>query len=168
MAYYPLASAAKKPAARTKYAALDSSALFRLGRMLGMIVLGAIVVVSPELGSLHRDVGWLLMLGWAPLAVVLDLWASPSHRLPLQTAVDLCAIVVCCAMLPGVWFPALVLGALIVGGSVPRFALSHKLMFALVPTGFIAGMAYIAAHHNIADTWFALVAIAFGAPFCFL
>ncbi len=70
MAYYPLASAAKKPASRTKFAGLDSATLFRLGRMLGVIVLGAIVVLSPELGSHHRDVGWLLMLGWAPLAVV--------------------------------------------------------------------------------------------------
>ena len=168
MAYYPLASAAKKTAAGTKFVSLDSAWLFRLGRMLGMMVLGAIVVVSPELGNHHRDVGWLLMLGWAPLAVVLDLWAEPSQRLPLQTSTDLFAIVVCSAMLPGVWFPALVLGALIIGGSVPRFAISHKFMFALVPTGFIGGMAYVAAHYNIADTWFPLVALSFGAPFCFL
>lgn len=168
MAYYPLASATKKSAVHTKFAGLDMAVLFRLGRALCTIGLGALVVLSPELGSQHREVGWLLMLVWAPLAIVLDLWCGPAYRLALQTAVDLFLIVVCSAMLPGIWFPALVLGALLVGCSAPRLVISHKLLALVVMFGFTAGMAFVAAQHGIAGTQLSLVALVFGTPLCYL
>ena len=128
MSYYPIAAAAKSPVARGKFIGCGSAALFSFGRVLGPIVLGTLVVLSPDLGSSHREVGWLLILGWAPLALVLDLWVAPPRRLPLQMAIDLFVIVACSAALPDLWFPALVLGALTVGGSVPRCAPGHKLL----------------------------------------
>ncbi len=168
MAYYPLASATKKTAPGNLSVGVDSVWLLRLARLLGVMMLGAVVMHNPEFGSHHRDVGWMLILGWAPLALVLDIWAAPSQRLSVQIGIDLFAIVAFSAMLPGMWFSAFVIGALIVGSSVSRFAFSNKRVFALVPVGFIGGMAYVAAHYNIPNTQLPLFALVFGAPFCFL
>jgi len=68
--YYPLASAANKPAKQRSFLSFDSSVLFRLGRFLGIVVLGAIVLLHPELGPRHTDVGWVLMLAVAPLSSI--------------------------------------------------------------------------------------------------
>ncbi len=168
MAYYPLASATKKEESRNKVGGFEQETLFRLGRLCGTIVLGVLVLARPELGTHSQAVGLLLILGWAPLGLLLDLWATPTHRLPVQTCVDLLAVVVCCALLPQLWVTGAVLGALIVGGSVPRFVSSFKLTGMVVPVAFLSAMAGIAWHFQITDTLVPLLAMTFGVPFCFL
>jgi len=168
MAYYPLTSATKKAEPRNKNDGFEQATLFRFGRLCGTIFLGVLLLASAELGSNSQAVGLLLILGWAPLGLLLDLWVAPRHRLPVQTGVDLLALVVCCALLPELWVSGSVFGALIVGGSVPRFASSHKLAGVLVPMAFLLAMAGIAWHFRMGDTLFPLLAMTFGVPFCFL
>lgn len=164
MAYYPLASAAKKAEASSKFLGSDLTAVFRFARLLVIVLLAMIIIFSPELGSQHRDIGWFLLAVWGPLTLALDLWVSPENRVPVQTLTDLIALVVCSALLPEVWFPALVLGALIVGGSVHRLVLDHKLLFVLVPSAFICGMAAVSSHHQLSDTYYSLLAMLIGVP----
>lgn len=168
MAYYPLASATKKTEPRSKFGGVENATLFRLGRLCGIIFLGVLTLASPELGSHSQNVGLLLILGWAPLGLLLDLWVAPTHRLPVQTSVDLLAVVVCTALLPGVWVSSLVFGALIVGASVPRFAYSHKLAGVLLPAAFVGAMAGVAWQYQMVGTLFPLLAVTIGVPFCFL
>ena len=166
--YYPLASAANKPNKRRQFFSLYGALLFRVARFLGAFALGLFVLLSPDLGARHGDVGWLLMLVLAPLSVLVDFCTPDRHRLVAQTAYDLAGIALCCSLLPSVWFAGLLLGALILGGGVPRFALTHKLMFVLVPTAFIGSMAMLAQRFLVADASLPLLTLTVGTPFCLL
>jgi len=166
--YYPLASAANKPAKRRSFLSFDSSILFRLGRFLGIGALGAIVLNHPELGPGHTNIGWVLMLGVAPLSSIVDYWTPRQHRLVVQTLFDLTGLVLICALLPTTWVPALVCGAFLIGSSVPRFAASHKIAFVLLPTLFLGAMGMLAEHFQVPGAWFALLAFAVASPFCLL
>lgn len=166
--YYPVASAANKAVQRRRFFVLSGTLLFRLCRLAGTFAAGVIVLRSPDLGAYHAEVGWLLMLGIAPLSVLLDYWAAPRHRLVMQTAFDLAGILICCMALPGLWVPTLVLGTLIVASGVPHFALTHKILGFVLPTSFIVAMAMLAQHYEMANTWYALLAAALGTPFCLL
>jgi len=168
MAYYPLTSATKKAEPRSKFGGFENATLFRIGRLCGTIFLGVLIMANPELGGHYQSVGLLLILGWAPVGLMLDLWALPTHRVPLQTGVDLVAVAVCCALLPSIWVSGLVFGALIVGGSVPRFAYSHRWASVFLPAVFIAVMAGIAWQNQFDASLFPLLALTFGVPFCFL
>ena len=166
--YYPLASAANKPAEQRSFLSFDSSVLFRLGRFLGIVVLGAIVLLHPELGPRHTDVGWVLMLAVAPLSSIVDFWTPREHRLVSQTLFDLSGLVVFCALLPAIWVPAMICGAFLIGSSVPRFARSHKVAFVLLPSLFLGLMGLLAEHFQVAGAWLSLLAFSVATPFCLL
>ena len=166
--YYPLASAANKPHKRRGFFSFDDSSLFRMGRFVGTILLGVIVLQLPGLGAQATEVGWALILGIAPVSLLVDRVTPRRSKLVSQTVFDLSIIVGGTALLPGAWVPALILGALIIGGSVPRLGVNHRGSFLAVPVAFLAAMWLVASHHNIADAWLSLLAFGVGTPFCLL
>jgi|GEM_PF-3066245 len=166
--YYPVTSASNKSAPGRRLLTLSAAATLRLGRLLGTISLGLIVLLNPGLGGAHQTVGWLIMLAIAPLGIIIDLWVAPRIRRPVQTAFDLSCVAFTAAMLPTAWFAALVVGALITGCSTPRFALRYKTLFFLLPGAFVGAMGWVANYYSLADTSFPLLAMALSVPFCLL
>jgi len=164
--YYPLASAANKPTKRRSFFSFNNSLLFGLCRFVGIAALGTVVLNYPELGPRYAEVGWLLILAVAPLSAILEHWTPREHRLVAQTLFDLTGLVVFCALLPPVWEAALVLGAFVIGGSVPRIASRHRIAFVLIPTLYLAAMGLLAFYSPRVEALYPLIAFVLAAPFC--
>ncbi len=166
--YYPLASAANKPSKRRSFLSYDSSVLFLLVRFVGIVALGIAVLNFPQLGERYADAGWLLILAFAPLSAIVEYWTPREHRLVSQSLFDLSALVFFSALLPAIWIGALVCGAFIIGSSVPRIALRHRIAFVLLPTLFLGAMGLIALYAEAVEAWLPLVAFSVATPFCLL
>ena len=130
----------------------------RAARGVCVAALGVVVLFTPELGSQRYLVGWLVLLGFAPAAILVDLLVKPDHRTFAHTLFDLVGLAICSSLLPGVWHPALLIGAVVLGMSVPGYSLRAGFAYLLLPLAFGCAMAWIALSWNIAGSYLPLLA----------
>jgi len=156
--YYPISPARRRAQLGHIRQTVTGAWMVLAARAFCIAALGGVVLFTPELGAQRHSVGWLVMLGFAPAAVLMDLLVKPDHRTFTQTLFDLAALAICSYLLPGVWHPALLIGAVVLGKSVPGYALGAGFPYLLMPLAFGSAMAWIAWSWNIAGSYLPLLA----------
>ena len=147
--FYPISSALKRSPAQAVRYVLEADWLLRSLRGIGYLVAGAIVLSQPDWGADHRAVGWLLLAGAAPLAVVVDAWLPPADRFIVSCGFDLGAIVLCAALLPALWSVSLLIGCLLIGCAAAAMTLRRWWPFPLLLVCFGGAMAALAWSRGI-------------------
>ena len=162
--YYPISPARRRAKVARLGQSLTSPWVVRLARVLCIAALGVVVLSAAEPGHGRQLVGWLVILGFAPASLALDLLVSAEHRFRLHTLFDLLALVCCSLLLPQIWHPALMIGAVVLGMGVPAYSVRGWGSYLALLLSFGLAMGWIADRHAIADSYLPLVAIFASIP----
>lgn len=162
--YYPISPARRRASAAGIGRSLTSPWMLRLVRTACIAALGLVVLFTPELGHERHLVGWLVILGFAPAALLMDVLISEARLFGLHTTFDLAGLAIASYLLPGVWHPALMMGAVVLGMGVPAYSLRGGVAYLLLPLGFGLAMGWIAESHLVTNSFLPLLAVFAAVP----
>ena len=133
--------------------------LFVVFRVVGYVAIGCIALLLPQTGENRFLLGGLLILGAAPLTLLLTLKFQSAEIEWLDPLFDLTMTILLVHLVPQMWVPALCIGLMItLAPSLSLHPNSHR-VYASLASLLVGGMAISGSLHEVPNWWLMLLVV---------
>jgi signal transduction histidine kinase/CheY-like chemotaxis protein len=118
-------------------------------RTVGVVAVAVIACLLPEFGPNRFWLAGIVVFVCVPAVIWIEHRVSVEESAWVQPLFDLCALVTLIHLVPGLWFPALVLGLMVVQAPSVSASRSSTALYALFAVILAVGMTAAALIHDV-------------------